>query len=323
MSGMKAIQIIKQREVSLHQDAPIPNASDGEVLIKNLYAGLCGSDMGVYKGEGLWANYNYPAPVGWMGHENIGTIVESRCKTWTPGMVVLAMPESYLGYAEYFISKPHAIVKLPLDKLEEHLFIVAQPLSTILRAMSSTEGVINKNCAIVGQGPIGLIFTNLLRVMGARHVIAIDPLDYRLDIAKEMGATHVTSASKDELVELIKEITSGEMINFCVEAVGESDALSTAVYITRRRGRLLIFGVPIDRTQEFPVYHVFRNEINIIASVGPHCASFFEIAVDMVSDGRLDLTRIVRPMVSWDKAADVFRMYDERAKGSLKAVLRF
>jgi len=233
------------------------------------------------------------------------------------------MPESYLGYAEYFISKPHAIVKLPLDKLEAHLFTVAQPLSTILRAMSSTEGVINKNCAIVGQGPIGLIFTNLFHVMGARHVYAIDPLDYRLDLAKKMGATHVTRDSDIELVEWVKEITSGEMIDFCVEAVGEPDALSTAAYIVRPGGRLLIFGVPINQTQEFPVYHVFRNEINITASVGPQCASFFEIAVDMVSGGRLDLTRIVRPVVSWDKAVDAFKMYDERAKGSLKAVLKF
>ena len=56
MSGMRAIQIIKQREISLLQDVPIPNPLDGEVLIKNLYAGLCGSDMGVYRGEGFWEN---------------------------------------------------------------------------------------------------------------------------------------------------------------------------------------------------------------------------------------------------------------------------
>jgi L-iditol 2-dehydrogenase len=285
---MKAIQIIKPRQISLLYDVPIPNPSEDEVLIKNQYVGLCGSDMGVYRGEGVWKKYDYPAPAGWMGHENIGIVVESNCKTLDPGTVVLAMPEGYFGYAEYFVAKNNSIVQIPLDKFEKHLFIIAQPLATILRAMSCVGSVINKNCAVVGQGPIGLIFTNLLRVMGARRVIAIDPLYYRLDLAKNIGATHATSGVQQDLISWVKDITYGEMIDFCVEAVGASDALSTAAYIVRRGGQLLIFGVPVLQTQQFPVQHVFRNEINITSSVGPESSSYFEMAVDLISGGGLD-----------------------------------
>ena len=110
---MKAIQITQPRQLSLLYDEPIPIPSNDELLIRNKFVGLCGSDMGVYRGEGLWKNYNYPAPAGWMGHENIGTIVESCYKDWPPGTVVLALPDDYLGYAEYFKAKPEAITKLP------------------------------------------------------------------------------------------------------------------------------------------------------------------------------------------------------------------
>ena len=72
---MRAIQFVGPREIKMFDDYPKPEAKPGEVLVQCKYVSLCGSNMGQYTGEGLWADIDFPNPVGWAGHENIGVIV--------------------------------------------------------------------------------------------------------------------------------------------------------------------------------------------------------------------------------------------------------
>jgi threonine dehydrogenase-like Zn-dependent dehydrogenase len=181
--------------------------------------------MGQYTGEGLWGDIDFPNPVGWAGHENIGTIVASRCSDWEEGTLVLAQPHGYYGFAEYIVSRPPAIARLPQDAPDPAALVVAQPLATVLRALTRTDDVIGKSCAVVGQGPMGLIFTHILRLMGASMVIATDVLDWRLEWSKRYGADHIIDASKKDVVKVVKELTNDEMIDFVVEAVGYVDSL--------------------------------------------------------------------------------------------------
>jgi L-iditol 2-dehydrogenase len=278
--------------------------------------------MGQYTGKGLWSDIDYPNPVGWSGHENIGTIVESRCDDWEEGALVLALPRGPCGFAEYIVSRPPAIARLPKDTPDPAALIIAQPLATAIRALTRTDGVIGQNCVVIGQGPMGLIFTHVLRVMGASMVIATDLLDWRLEWSKRYGADHIIDASKEDAVEIVKELTNGEMADFVVEAVGYVDSLKTAAYLPRHGGRLLVFGVPHYELQEFPWYHVFRQEIQITTCVGPECGLFFQTAADMILDGRTSaLTEMVTPRMPWDSAPEAFEMYAERAEGSLKLTL--
>lgn len=321
---MRAIQIVAPRQIALLNNVPKPKPAEGEVLIKCSYTAICGSNMGQYTGKGLWGDIDYPNPIGWSGHENIGTIVESRCDAWEEGALVLALPEGPFGFAEYIVSRPPAIARLPQDAPDPAGLIVAQPLATFLRALERTGSVINQTCAVVGQGSMGLIFTHLLRLMGARLVIAIDLLDWRLEWSERYGANHVIDASREDVIKAVEELTNGHMVDFVVEAVGYIDSLKTAAYLPRHGGRLLVFGVPHYELQEFPWYHVFREEIQINTSVGPQCGQFFQTAMDMILDGPASaLTELVRPRMPWDKAPEAFEMYAECAKDSLKLTLEF
>ena len=303
-------------------DAPKPEALDGEVLVQCSHVALCGSNMGQYTGVGVWGKLDFPNPIGWAGHENIGTIVESRCHGWEPGALVLAQPEGYSGFAEFIRAKPPGVALLPPDPPDVAALIVAQPLATILRALAQTGHVINQRCAVVGQGPMGLVWTYVLGHMGASQVIATDLLAWRLEWAKRFGATHVIDASKKDAVEAVRELTHGEMIDFCVDAAGKADSLSTAAYLVRRAGRLFVFGMPDHNDQQFPWHDAFRNETQIITCVGPECASYFQTAADMVVDGRAaDLGAMVTPRMPWARAAEAFEMYAECAEGSLKLTL--
>ncbi|MHC4120880.1 MAG: zinc-dependent alcohol dehydrogenase [Planctomycetota bacterium] len=319
---MRAIQIVKPRKIAMLGDAPKPEPAVGEVLVRCSHVALCGSNMGQYTGKGLWRDIEFPNPVGWAGHENVGTIVESRCDGWEEGTLVLAQPQGYYGFAEYIVSRPPAIARLPQDAPDPAALVVAQPLATVLRALTRIDGVIDKSCAVVGQGPMGLIFTRVLGLMGAGTVIAADVLDWRLEWSGRYGADHVIDASKQNVVEVVKELTGGQMVDLAVEAVGFVDSLKTAAYLPRHGGGLFVFGMPHYELQEFPWYHVFREEIQISTCVGPECGAFFQTAADMVLDDRASaLTEMVTPRMPWGKAPEAFEMYAECAKDSLKLTL--
>ncbi|MHC4501675.1 MAG: zinc-dependent alcohol dehydrogenase [Planctomycetota bacterium] len=321
---MRAIQIVEPRKIAM-LDVPKPEPEDGEVLVECSHVALCGSNMGQYTGVGLWGDIDFPNPVGWAGHENIGRIVESRSADWKPGELVLAQPEGYHGFAEFIRAKPPGVARLPSDAPDPAALVVAQPLATVLRALKIAGPAINQSCAVIGQGPMGLIFTHMLRRMGASRVIAIDLLAWRLEWSKRFGATDVIEApkenEKEKVVEAVRELTGGEMVDFCVEAVGMPESLTTAAYLVRPFGRLFVFGMPHYQMQEFPWYDVFRNGMTIFTCVGPECASFFQTASDMVVSGHAELGAMVTPRMPWDKAPEAFEMYAECAEGSLKLTL--
>jgi len=319
---MRAIQIVEPGKIAMLDNVLAPEPAEGEVLVRCSHVAICGSNISQYLGKGFWGNGDFPNPIGWSGHENIGTIVESYCDGWEEGELVLALPEGPYGFAEYIVSKPPAIARLPQNAPDPAGLIVAQPLATVLRALTQYDGVNGQTCAVVGQGPMGLIFTHILRLMGASTVIAADLLDWRLEWSKRYGADHIIDASKKDVVQTVKEITNGKMVDFAVEAVGEVDTLKMAAHLSGHGGRLLVFGVPHFELQEFPWYHVFREEIQINTSVGPECGKFFQTAVEMVFDDRASaLTEIVTPRMPWDKAPEAFEMYAECAKDSLKLTL--
>ena len=318
---MRAIHVAAPRKIEFI-DPPLPEPRAGEVLVQCSHVALCGSNMGQYTGEGVWAELDFPNPVGWAGHENIGRVVESRCDGWKVGDLVLAQPEGYHGFAEYIISKPPGIAALPADAPDVAALIVAQPLATILRALTRTGHVINQRCAVIGQGPMGLIWTHVLRLMGARQVIAADLLAWRLEWAKRYGAAGVVDSSKQDVVETVREMTGGEMIDFVVDAAGKPESMATSAGLVRHGGRLFVFGMPDYNDQPFPWYETFRNETEIITCVGPQCAAFFQTAADMVVDGRASiLGEMVTPRMPWDRAAEAFEMYATCAEGSLKLTL--
>ena len=318
---MRAIHIAEPRKIEF-LDVPKPEPLDGEVLVECSHTALCGSNMGQYTGEGIWSELEYPNPPGWAGHENIGTIVESRCEGFEPGTLVLAQPEGYFGFAEFFRARPPGIARLPADAPDVAALMIAQPLATILRALTRTGHVINQRCAVVGQGPMGLVWTHTLRAMGASEVIAIDRLAWRLEWSKRFGAAAVIDAAQADVVEAVRALTGGEMVDFAVDAAGTPESMAASALLPVRGGRMFLFGMPDYNDQKFPWYAAFRNETQIITCVGPQCAAFFQTAADMVADGRASiLGEMVTPRMPWDQAAEAFEMYAQCAAGSLKLTL--
>lgn len=304
---MRAILFEAPRKVRLIDDLPVPQLAEGEVLVRCTHVGLCGSNVGPYLGDGRWAEGVWPRPPGWMGHENVGPIVESRSEAWPEETLVLAQSRDYHGFVEYIACKPETVTRLPPTD-DIGALVLAQPLATVLRAMSRVKPVVGERCAVIGQGPIGLMFTYLLKRMGARQVIGIDLVPWRLGWAQRLGATDVIDASHADVIEAVRELTGGAMVDLCVEAAGATESLSTAAFLPRWQGRLCVFGVPHHDVQPFPWYYTTNNETEILISRGAGWTAFAPTALEMVAGDGTALAEIVTPRLPWDRAAEAFEM---------------
>lgn len=324
MTTMRSILFEGPRTIRLLDEEPIPEPDDGEVLVRCTHIGLCGSNRGPYLGIGRWADGPWPQPAGWMGHENVGVIVKSRNAAWSEGTPVLVQSKNYNGFAEYLICDLRTLTRLP-DGVDGDLakYVIAQPLATVMRAMDRIGSVIGERCAVVGQGPIGLMFTYLLHRLGARQVIAVDSVPWRLEWSKRLGATDVVDATREDTIASVKALTGGALADVVVEAVGDEETYITSTYLTHLQGRLCLFGVPDHNLHAFPWFDVTNNETEIILSRGPDWVLFAPTAIAMVAEEGSPLADLVTPRMPWAQAAEAFEMYAFPAehRDSLKLVL--
>jgi L-iditol 2-dehydrogenase len=320
---MRAILFEAPRQIRLIDDMPIPEPGEGEVLVRCTHLGLCGGNVGPYLGAGHWAEIDWPPPLGWQGHESVGIIAESRNNEWPVGTPVLAQDKRFAGFVEYIVPTPRSLNRLPPGVDDMGQFVLAQPLATVLRALAATGPVIGERCAVIGQGPIGLMFTYLLRKFGASTVIAADVVPWRLEWSRRLGANHVVDASQCSIVEAVRDLTGGKMVDFCVEAAHLGRALIDAALLPRRQGRLCVFGVSHQDHDAFPWNHTTANETEIVVTRGTGWMDYAQLAIDRLDGDWAALLDLVTPRLPWDRAQEAFEMYAYPAdhEGSLKVVL--
>jgi threonine dehydrogenase-like Zn-dependent dehydrogenase len=320
---MRAILFKAPRQIRLIDDMPKPEPGEGEVLVRCTHLGICGGNVGPYTGAGQWAEIDWPAPLGWQGHESVGVIVESRNDAWAVGTRVLAQDKRTSGFVEYIVPSPRSIFALPPDVEDMGQYVLAQPLATVLRPLAATRPVIGECCAVVGQGPIGLMFTYLLKQLGASRVIAVDTVPWRLEWSRRLGADEVIDASQADLVEAVRELTGGQMVDFCIEAAHLGQALVDAAQLPRHQGRLCVFGVSYQPLDAFPWNYTTNNETEFVITRGMGWMNYAQLALDRLHGEWAALLELVTPRLPWERAAEGFEMYAYPAEheGSLKVVL--
>lgn len=260
---MQAIVFEKTKQLSL-QDIPIPNLNSGDVLIQMELCGICASDLAALRGDVS----DYSPPVV-MGHELAGTVVDSRHPDVQIEERVTVNPmlscgecidcnndrDKYCdsiegighdidgGYAEYIRMPKHGVdtgklIRVPNTISPEELLFL-EPLGCCLNAMHET--IYNNTVAILGAGPIGLIFTQLFKRKGLA-VYVIEPLPHRRLAAKTIGAEDCFDITQDEINNL-RDITQGGVDTVVSSTTNNASAISVAFKIVRKGGCINFFGL--------------------------------------------------------------------------------
>lgn len=260
---MKAAVFEETGKLSV-KDKPIPALDSGDALIKVELCGICASDLAALNGDIT----DYSPPVV-MGHELAGVVVESNHPDVKVGEKVTVNPmlscgscdycradlDKYCsniegighdidgGYAEYLRMPKHGIdtgklISVPDTILPEEL-IFLEPLGCCINAMRET--IFDKSVAILGAGPIGLMFVQLARRAGLQTFV-IDPLAHRRETAEAVGADTTFDISSEQVETLIEQ-TNGGVDTVISATVNDQSAIDLALKAVRRGGCVNFFGL--------------------------------------------------------------------------------
>jgi len=205
------------------------------------------------------------------------------------------------------------------------LWVLCQPVGTVLYATQQIGTILGKRVVILGQGPIGLSFTDFVARGGARQVIVADLHDYRLEVAKSLGATHTLNAARDNVLEAVKEITGGQMADIAIEAAGRPETAHQVFDALRMHGTAIIFGIAHDED-------VFPFDWNAMTSKLPkmivtnsarsgNMPDTVAATVDLVSQGRLSLDHLMTHRMGWQDVGKAYELYSGKLDNSLKIVM--
>ena len=318
---MLAGQIFGKRRLEM-VEIPIPEINDGEFLVQLEVGSICGSDLPFFlfdTDHPLLAGAEAPLPPMLSLHELAGYVVKSRSKRFQEGDRVLGLPTvPHKGLAEYFVSTDDRAVVLP-NATANHL-VLAQPLGTVVHACAKLPELAGQTVVVLGQGPIGQLFTALLRHKGVARLIAVDLLRERLEVSTRMGATHTVCGNRAEVTSAIETITEEKPVDLVVEAIGKEDTLNLAIKLLRRNGTLLSFGLPHKYKYNLAFNEFFWNEGRLICSLGPTVEDF-RIAVDLIANKMIDVSPLITHTFPFKAAQEAFTLFANRADGTIKVVL--
>ena len=323
---MRAARMVESGRM-VCEDAEVRPPGEGELLVRNDMASLCGSDLHqVMMGFGL---PEFPQAHGFPGHEGIGVVAESRDQRFKQGDRVLTVPQPPASYcfAEYQTLPADFCIDLPPDGESAHL-LMAQQLGTVIFALRHHPvDLVGKSAMVMGQGSAGIFFATLLNRAGVAQVIVSDLSEARLAVSRRMGADLALKANGDNVRESVMAATGGEGVDFLVEAVGTKETLLETVDLVRPGAEMVLFGLP-DRFEPVPISFAefFRKKVLAYSTYGaqfePGLKSF-RAAVDLIHRGEIDVSPLVSHSLPIEEIDKALHMAHERTDSAIKVSLRF
>jgi threonine dehydrogenase-like Zn-dependent dehydrogenase len=290
-----------------------------------------------------------------MGHEFVGTVLEcagdirglsagdrvlspfttscGRCYFCRAGLSARCSAGQLFGWVEdgqglggaqaEFVRVPLAegtLVKIPEGISDEDALLLGDVASTgyycARQAGIRPEGIY----VVLGCGPVGLMAIIGALELGAEHVLAVDAVPERLALARRMGATPLDLGA-DAPIEAVREATEGRGADAVLEAVGSSEATRLAVELVRPGGTVSVVGV--HHEAQFAFSPVAAYDKNLTYRIG-RCPvrSVLDELIPRVAGGRFDRTAIISHRLTLDRGVSAYEMFDRKADGCIKAVLR-
>lgn len=265
---MKSLVKAKREPGIWMEDIAVPDYGVNDVLIKIEKTAICGTDIHIYAWD-EWAQATIPVPMT-VGHEFYGKIeaVGSEVKDLKPGQRVSGeghitcsicrncragqrhLCRNTLGvgvnrpgcFAEYLSLPASNVLTLPDNISGDHAAIL-DPFGNATHCALAFN-VVGEDVLITGAGPIGIMAVAILRHIGARHVVITDVNDYRLELARTMGATRTINVKHQSIREVMDELGMVEGFDVGLEMSGNPMALNQMVKVMNHGGNIALLGIP-------------------------------------------------------------------------------
>lgn len=335
---MKVVNLNEPNSIYV-QDVPIAvKKIDSDVLIKVKALGICGSDIGAYKGTNPLVTY--PRVIG---HEIGGEVVEVaendrgikvgdkvivepyipcyKCYPCSLGRTNCCVDLKVLGVhvdggmTEYFSHPLNLVSKVPDDMEWKHVAMI-EPLTIALHSIHRPKVAAGEHVLLIGAGPIGLLAAQVANVYGATPIV-MDLVDERLELAKTLGVKHTINITKENTIEKIKEITNGRMVEVVIEASGAKAAIQSALDYVSFAGRIALVGWP-NTEIPLPTALITKKELDIVGS--RTSAGEFEEATELIYNKRINVDALISKVVTLDEVPSAVQQIAKHPDQFMKVV---
>lgn len=292
-----------------------PQCGHNDVLIKIKKTAICGTDMHIYHWDD-WAQNTIPVPMT-VGHEFVGEIAEigpevsgfnigdrvsgeghitcGHCRNCRAGRRHLCRETVGVGvnrtgaFAEYLVIPASNAFKIP-DGVSDDMASILDPFGNAVHTALSFD-LVGEDVLITGAGPIGAMAAAICRHVGARNVVITDINDYRLSLAKELGATRTVNVSKEALSDVMLDLGMTEGFDVGLEMSGNGQALNGMLEVLNHGGNIAMLGIPSKDTVIDWNQVIFKG-LNIKGIYGREMFETWYKMVAMLQSG-LDISPII------------------------------
>ena len=337
---MKAIRLSEPWNVAcVETEKPVPGP--GQALIRIMAAGICGSDIGAFRGTNSLVSY--PRVIGHELSGIVEQIPEGSRNGIRVGDRVVVDPYLYCGHcypcsigrtncctglkvlgvhmdggmAEYFCHPADMLVKIP-DGMSWEQAAMVEPLTISLHGVHRGGLRAGEYCAVIGAGPIGLVAAMVAQAYGAQAIL-LDLVKERLDFAKALGIEYTINSGVEDAVARVREITGGNMAHQVMECSGAGVAVRSTLDLVCYAGRITLTGWP-KKEICLPTDIITKKEIDIRGA--RTSAGEFEEALDLIFTNKVDIMKILTKTVPLDEAAATIVDIEKNPGDYMKVVVR-
>ncbi|MGA7291697.1 MAG: alcohol dehydrogenase catalytic domain-containing protein [Terriglobales bacterium] len=309
------------------EDTPVPKIKSGEVLVAVEACGICATDVKTFLG-----GHPKIRPGSGLGHEISGIVAESPdSSVWRPGTRVTVAPYVPCGLCDQckkgryslcpnlfnqlldpggfseFVRVPEPLASKGMIALPESLAsdasCFAEPVACCLHAFSSIHVVAGESLVIIGDGVMGLLQAEIAHLLGANPIMLSGMTPERMALAEGV-ADVVIDARNEDVGATVMRMTGGEGADKVIVSVAVENAAELAVKLVRKGGAINLFaGMPSGSTLALDMNRIHYDEVLLTGSFG-FGPDDFRTAVDLISSGKLNVTRLVTSSVSLTEAVN-------------------
>lgn len=338
---MKSVVIPEPGRLEV-RDVPMVSRKPGEALLKLLYGGICGSDLGTYRGTNAYAAY--PCTVG---HEFSAQVIEVEQNSYgiQEGMTVTCNP--YFNCTTCYSCRRNLVnccthnqtmgvqregafsecISMPIERiydgsgLDPVQLALIEPFCISHHAISRADVKKGDRVLVMGCGTIGLLAAVAAKLKGGEVFIA-DISAEKLNYAGEFGIEHrILNTSPADLMEAAREMTCGDYFDVCIEATGVPEAFISCIDAAAFQGRIVDVGVS-KRNADFKYTEIQRKELNIMGSRAALKSDFIE-TIHYVRNGQVDLRKIITKQYAIEDSEKAFQDLNQNSSNILKMMLQF
>ena len=333
---MKAAVFYEKNDLRI-ENIEKPTAKAGEVLIKVMACGICGTDVHIFHGDEGAA----PTPAGTvLGHEFAGVVeaIGDGVKNVAVGDRVCVDPnklcnECYYcksgighfcedmigigttvngGFSEYCVVPQSQVYKIA-DTTTFEMAAMTEPVACCVHGIDVCNISCGDTVAVIGGGMIGMIMLQLAKISGAGKLIMIEPVEEKRETAKKLGA----DLCIDPIHEDVKAVLAKngiDRISTVIECVGRISTIEQAVEIAGKKSTVMMFGLTApDDTLTIKPFEIFKKEIVLKASyINPYTQ---KRALELIDNGKIDISSMVYAVEPLEKLPEILADGKLRAKG--------